>query len=730
MGPRPRKSETRKVGDDLDSWSFSSDDDGGPSNFPRKRNLFDEISSDSDDEFKVETTSKASEVKHHEQLDADELIRRWNELNPEDAEEESFPQNENASIVDQSGAKVDGKKTDEAHGNANLEALANFRFRLRGEKRKGQVDIDESGPSEAKKSTQSETVIVEPEFPEVQDIGLVGTTSGNLTVRLAVSKEKLSELKNRGLINVKYAQKTPDGKKLILGKDETHQIVASSSVPKSTVDGYLSGFPVVESPTPSSESCNQSQGVVKEKAKKAKKVCAVSTCDDPQDKHYFVFPTKDTAQKLKWIHACQRADKNFNPKNARMCEAHFTPQMIKRDLQAELLGRPFKKQLVKGAVPTLKLPTTFETHSDEVENNGGNEVDENKVDQSKVDENVRHVRKPPAQSETRVRNLTANCAVKCCKNPSGVKYFTFPKDPEIRKVWIQRCKRKVDFVTRRRSVCETHFREKDFKPDLMSTLLGLPAKKELKDDAVPSLNLGQIVIDDSQSEVDDIPEIGNEIFGTDDIENEESLQDKVQRLQAENEQFKLQDAENKKVISDLRAKIVEMEKDKKRDKLKNSRLVKKVKRLEKIRPKEVRKEVKKTIEKRMSPANVKMLMNPEKKWVHYSDQDKVEALVLSTISRKCYNQVRNFKQLQLPHVKTLQRWLSGFDCSPGFQEDAISILKTMKANTKLKMYNICELAFDEVDIKKQLYEIDTKAQRIYGPCNKVQMVVIRGLYQN
>ena len=72
----------------------------------------------------------------------------------------------------------------------------------------------------------------------------------------------------------------------------------------------------------------------------------------------------------------------------------------------------------------------------------------------------------------------------------------------------------------------------------------------------------------------------------DDVENEESLQDKVQRLQAENEQFKLQDAENKQVISDLRAKIVEMEKDKKRDKLKNSRLVKKVKRLEKIRPKE------------------------------------------------------------------------------------------------------------------------------------------------
>ena len=173
-----------------------------------------------------------------------------------------------------------------------------------------------------------------------------------------------------------------------------------------------------------------------------------------------------------------------------------------------------------------------------------------------------------------------------------------------------------------------------------------------------------------------------------------------------------------------------MEKERKRDKAKQISLEKKVLRLQKVRPTEVKKKVKAILEKRMSSANVKMFLNPEQKWARYSSRDKVEALVLHAINRKCYNQVRKFNQISLPSESTLKRWLGEFDCSPGYQEDAIRCLKIMLNETKLKHYDMAALTLDEIDIRKKRVEIDMKAQRVYGPFNKSMTVMVRGLVQH
>lgn len=87
------------------------------------------------------------------------------------------------------------------------------------------------------------------------------------------------------------------------------------------------------------------------------------------------------------------------------------------------------------------------------------------------------------------------CTVAVCKNSwekgqkdgKKVKFFCFPKDSELRQQWVDFCQRggkwKPDFGR----ICEDHFKEIDFERDLSNELLGLPTRKLLKKDAVPSL---------------------------------------------------------------------------------------------------------------------------------------------------------------------------------------------------------------------------------------------------
>lgn len=72
------------------------------------------------------------------------------------------------------------------------------------------------------------------------------------------------------------------------------------------------------------------------------------------------------------------------------------------------------------------------------------------------------------------------CAVALCSSPKGQSYHRFPKDPKLRKLWVQACKRHDDFDVNTCRVCGSHFDPDDFERDLRNELLGNPLIKNLK----------------------------------------------------------------------------------------------------------------------------------------------------------------------------------------------------------------------------------------------------------
>ena len=89
--------------------------------------------------------------------------------------------------------------------------------------------------------------------------------------------------------------------------------------------------------------------------------CAVFDCFSMRSKEnntrFFRFPQNEE-EKKKWVYLCKRKDP-INTKEARVCSLHFETSAFERMLKYELLNLPVPlsmRQLVDGALPTLKLP--------------------------------------------------------------------------------------------------------------------------------------------------------------------------------------------------------------------------------------------------------------------------------------------------------------------------------------------------------------------------------------
>ncbi|KAG8291200.1 hypothetical protein J6590_066690 [Homalodisca vitripennis] len=87
------------------------------------------------------------------------------------------------------------------------------------------------------------------------------------------------------------------------------------------------------------------------------------------------------------------------------------------------------------------------------------------------------------------------CSVANCRNHSkytkNVIYHVFPKSLSVNDVWVLKCNRTDTFNVHTGRVCSDHFAESDYVDDMKNRLLGLPQRRLLKDDAVPTLNLGR-----------------------------------------------------------------------------------------------------------------------------------------------------------------------------------------------------------------------------------------------
>ena len=94
--------------------------------------------------------------------------------------------------------------------------------------------------------------------------------------------------------------------------------------------------------------------------------------------------------------------------------------------------------------------------------------------------------------------MPSNCAVYGCDNDAkkkdgkDFKFFTFPKDPIVRELWVKRCCRADAINTKYARICSAHFSKEDYIDDMKARLLNIDSscrKRNLKKDAVPSLCL-------------------------------------------------------------------------------------------------------------------------------------------------------------------------------------------------------------------------------------------------
>jgi THAP domain len=88
------------------------------------------------------------------------------------------------------------------------------------------------------------------------------------------------------------------------------------------------------------------------------------------------------------------------------------------------------------------------------------------------------------------------CAVAECRNTEKTKrvrgssliLHSFPVSrPDICKIWTTRCKRKEKINIKNARICSDHFEDQSYVRDLQHELLGLPSRRKLAPDAIPTL---------------------------------------------------------------------------------------------------------------------------------------------------------------------------------------------------------------------------------------------------
>ncbi|TRY74091.1 hypothetical protein TCAL_02586 [Tigriopus californicus] len=86
-------------------------------------------------------------------------------------------------------------------------------------------------------------------------------------------------------------------------------------------------------------------------------------------------------------------------------------------------------------------------------------------------------------------NVHKACAVAACRNPNNVRYHRFPTDSSQSKLWVDACNRADHVNPKTAAICERHFTSESYQRDMRNELLGLPVRKRLKKEAVPTLAL-------------------------------------------------------------------------------------------------------------------------------------------------------------------------------------------------------------------------------------------------
>ncbi|XP_055715616.1 uncharacterized protein LOC129809649 [Phlebotomus papatasi] len=94
----------------------------------------------------------------------------------------------------------------------------------------------------------------------------------------------------------------------------------------------------------------------------------------------------------------------------------------------------------------------------------------------------------------------------------------------------------------------------------------------------------------------------------------------------------------------------------------------------------------------------------------YTEELKRFALEMDFLSPKAYRFLRSESGDNLPHARTMGKWLQNIDCDPGITKESLELLLAYTSKEKEQHRTvICQLVFDEVYIFKHLQNIGEKS---------------------
>lgn len=116
---------------------------------------------------------------------------------------------------------------------------------------------------------------------------------------------------------------------------------------------------------------------------------------------------------------------------------------------------------------------------------------------------------------------------------------------------------------------------------------------------------------------------------------------------------------------------------------------------------------------------------PVLKW---EDIDIINALSLKSLSTKTYKYLRNYMNMPLPDISTINRRIAEINVEPGLLNSVLRMM-AQQSGSYTSGQKACTLSFDEMKIESK-YCYDRASDTIYRPHNYVQVVMAQGILYN
>ncbi|XP_035212976.1 uncharacterized protein LOC118186912 isoform X2 [Stegodyphus dumicola] len=290
---------------------------------------------------------------------------------------------------------------------------------------------------------------------------------------------------------------------------------------------------------------------------------------------------------------------------------------------------------------------------------------------------------------------SSECAVATCNNyyaktkGKGVCYHRFPKNKKIVDHWIAACKREDEFKIENATICSIHFKDEDYQRDLRNELLGIPLRKFLKEDAIPTINLPNVQKRklserherqgkrQRKPEIKPLLEKSPAFIDNDDDDDNNRQEESVMSLKYDQllQEIKRLKAKNNSLRNDnciLLKTLKTQNESLKKENLLLKQSLEKCRRLIKKHAKEKLEFTKSILSKIFTPGQIKILLGAKR--VVWNSKDFVAAIALRTVSRKAYIYLKNQMKIPLPGLSTLRKWESKLSFQRGLQSVALELV--------------------------------------------------------